>query len=192
MPLLPHSNSSVPAVRLATFDSSDALREVGSGYALPVINLEHLRTHEGRLFTAGRLWDSTAKISNNAFADIAFTTTSTSGPHAILDVQVGGDCEVYVYEDAVITGGTTITPFNRNRRSAATSTTTVVHTPTITSPGTLLEAVFAPGGTGHKAGGGSGGFAGEFVTQFSKTYLVRVKNVSGSAQIVQTNIWLYE
>lgn len=192
MPLLPHSNSSVPAVRLATFDNSDALREVGSSYALPVINLEHIRTHEGRLFTAGKLWDSTGKIANGAFADIAFTASATVSAHVILDVQVGGDSEVYVYEDAVITGGTTITPFNRNRRSSNVCATTVVHTPTVTSPGTLLEAVFAPGGTGHKAGGGSGGFAGEFVLQFSKTYLVRVKNVSGSAQIVQTNIWLYE
>lgn len=192
MSLLPHSNSSVPAVRLATFDNADALREVGSAYALPTINLEHLRTHEGRMFSAGKLWDNGSKIANGAFADIAFTTSSTVGPHSIFDVQVGGDCEVYFYEDAVIAGGTTITPVNRNRRSATTSTTTVVHTPTVTSAGTLLETIFAPAGTGHKAGGGGGGFTGEFVTQYSKTYLVRVKNVSGSAQIIQANIWLYE
>ena len=192
MALLPHSNSSVPAVRLATFDNADQLREVGSSYALPVISLEHLRTHEGRLFSAGKLWDSTTKIASGAFADIAFTTSATVGPHSIFDVQVGGDAEVYVYEDAVITGGTAIVPVNRNRRSANASAITVVHSPTVTSAGTLLESMFAPGGTGHKAGGGSGGFAGEFVTQFSKTYLVRVKNVSGSAQIIQSNIWLYE
>lgn len=192
MPLLPHSNSSVPAVRLATFDSSNVLSETSSSYPLPVIDLAQLRTHEGRMFTAGRLWDNGSKIASGAFADIAFTTSSTVGPHTILDVQVGGDAEVYFYEDAVISGGTAVTPVNRNRRSARTTSATVVHTPTITSTGTLLESAFAPGGTGHKAGGGGGGFTGEFVTQFSKVYLVRVKNVSGSAQIVQANIWLYE
>lgn len=192
MPLLPHSNSSVPAVRLATFDSSDALREVGSGYALPVISLEHLRGHEGRLFVASNLWDSTGKVASGAFADIAFTTNATNSVHAIFDVQVGGDCEFYVYEAASISGGTSITPINRNRRSANTSSATVVHTPTVSATGNLIETAFAPGGTGHKAGGGSGGFAAEFILQYSTTYLVRVKNVSGSAQIVQTNVWLYE
>lgn len=192
MALLPHSNSSVPAVRLTAFDNSDTLREIGSSYPLATISIEHVRTHEGRMFTAGRLWDSTAKIADGAFADIAFTTSASVPPHAIFDVQAGGNAEIYVYEDAVIAGGTPIVPVNRNRRSSNVSATTVVYAPTVTSPGILIETAFAAGGSGHKAGGGSGGFAGEFVLQYSKTYLVRVKNVSGSAQIVQTNIWLYE
>lgn len=192
MPLLPHSNSSVPAVRLATFDNLGVLQEVGSNYAFVVQSIEHVRTHEGRMFSAGFMWDSAAKIANGAFADIAFTTPAVAAPHTVIDVMVGGDCEVYVYEDATISGGTAITPINRNRRSTNTSNTTVVHTPTITAVGNLIGREFAPGGVGHKAGGGMGSFAGEFVTQYSKTYLVRVKNVSGSAQIVDSNIWLYE
>lgn len=190
--LQPHSNQSVPAVRLALFDSTGALLDAGSSYPFIIIPVEHARIHEGRLFTMNKMWDSTAKIASGATADVMITSSATKSPHFICDVECGGDAEIYVYEDTVASGGTAITPINRNRRSTNTCQAVAVHTPTVSSVGTLIDSSLLAGGGGKKSAGGSGGFGGEFVMEYSKNYLVRVKNTSGAAQPLNIIIWLYE
>lgn len=181
--LQPHSNQSVPAVRLAQFDYNGALQDSGSGHPLIVIAVEHARIHEGRLFTGNKMWDSTAKVAAGASVDLMFTTSATKAPHFIADIEAGGDAEIYIYES---------TQAYRNRRSATVSETIIVHSPTVTSVGTLIDASLLAGGGGKKSVGGSGGFGGEFVTAYSTNYLIRVKNTSGAAQPINIIVWLYE
>lgn len=190
--LKPHSNESVPAVRLAQFDNSGALQDIGSSYPLIAIAVEHARIHEGRLFTGGKMWDSTAKVASGSTVDLLITTSASKRPHFVVVVESGGDAEIYVYENTVATGGTTCTMVNRNRNSATTCEAVVVHTPTVTSVGTLIDSSLLAGGGGKKSTGGDGGFGGEFVTAYSTAYLVRVKNTSGASQPMNIVAWLYE
>lgn len=190
--LQPHSNQSVPAVRLAQFDYNGALQDSGSGHPLIVIAVEHARIHEGRLFTGNKMWDSTAKVAAGASVDLMFTTSATKAPHFIADIEAGGDAEIYIYESTQASGGTAVPMINRNRRSATVSETIIVHSPTVTSVGTLIDASLLAGGGGKKSAGGSGGFGGEFVTAYSTNYLIRVKNTSGAAQPINIIVWLYE
>lgn len=190
--LKPHSNPSVPAVRIAQFNNAGELVDAGSSFALITIPIEHQRTHEGRMFTGGKLWDSSAKIADGASAEILLTSPANLSPHFMVEAECGGAAEFYLFENTVATGGTAVPIYNRNRRSTTVSGCTLVHTPTVSDAGTQLDQSYIPGGAGHKSGGAAGGFSGEYILKLATSYLVRIKNVSGSAQPVHINVWMYE
>jgi hypothetical protein len=67
----------------------------------------------------------------------------------------------------------------------------MVINPTVSGTGTELFEEFLPGGTKKKAGGG-GGDSLEYVLAPLTNYLVRLTNVSGSAQIAELVLEWYE
>lgn len=103
----------------------------------------------------------------------------------------GGDSEFFLYEGATSTGGTSFTPVRRNRTIATPSDVAMVINPTVTGTGTELFEEFLPGGTKKKAGGG-GGDSLEYVLAPLTNYLIRLTNVSGSAQIAELMLEWYE
>lgn len=190
--LIRHSDNAARPVRIGFWRADGTLAPMGTTAPLPSIEIEHQRIHEGKFYSAGKLWDHTGEIADDALAEILLTTPADVSPHLTLAVAAGGSAELYIYEGADATSGSALTVLNHNRRSSMTSTVAVVSGPTVTTPGTLLEAKLLPGGTGPHAGGGSGQFSSEWVLKYATKYLFRVKNISGSARPVQISLNWYE
>lgn len=162
-----------------------------SDKAFPVIDVNHLRLHEGRAFYAYKLYPDAAKLAAGASIDIAIAWASGIKPHLVYDANCGGDAELYLYENAVVTGGTALSSFARNRTIATTSASAILLNPTITSTGTLLEAEFIAGGTGKKSGGGIAGTTEQILSPLT-TYLFRLTNVNGTDHMAYLHLEWYE
>lgn len=164
---------------------------VSSDKAFPVIDVNHLRLHEGRAFYAYKLYPDAAKLAAGASIDIAIAWASGIKPHLVYDANCGGDAEIYLYENAVVTGGTALSSFARNRTVATTSASAILLNPTVTSTGTLLEGEFIAGGTGKKSGGGIAGTTEQILSPLT-TYLFRLTNVNGTDHMAYLHLEWYE
>jgi hypothetical protein len=83
----------------------------------PIVEINHLRLHEGKAFKAYRIYPDATKLANGASCNIAIAWASGVYPHILLDASCGGDAELYIYEGATVTGGTSFTAIKRNRTS---------------------------------------------------------------------------
>ena len=162
-----------------------------SDKAFPTIDVNHLRLHEGRAFYAYKLYPNASQLAAGASIDIAVAWASGIKPHIIYDANCGGDAELYLYENAVVTGGTSLSSFTRNRTIATTSASAILFNPTVTSTGTLLEAEFIAGGTGKKSGGGIVGTNEQILLPLT-TYLFRLTNVNGTDHMAYLHLEWYE
>jgi hypothetical protein len=108
-----------------------------------------------------------------------------------VDASCGGDAELYIYEGATVTGGTSFTAVKRNRTSATTSQSAILINPTVTVTGTEIDAEIVAGGAGKKAGGG-GSSALEMVLNPLTTYLFRLTNVNGTDHMAELLLEWYE
>lgn len=163
----------------------------GSDRPFPTIDVNHLRLHEGRAFYAYKLNPYASMLGAGASIDIAIAWATGKTPHLIYAANCGGDSEIYMYENAVVTGGTSFTAVNRNRTSATTSASAILINPTVSSVGTELHAEFISGGVGKKAGGGDA-YASEQVLSPLTTYLFRLTNVNGTAHMAHLYLEWYE
>lgn len=157
----------------------------------PVVDVNHLRLHEGRAFYAYKLYPDAAKLVAGASINIAIAWASGIKPHLVYDANCGGDAEIYLYEGAVVTGGTALPSFARNRTIATTSASAILLNPTVTSLGTLLEAEFIAGGTGKKSGGGISETTEQILAPLT-TYLFRLTNVNGTDHMAYLHLEWYE
>lgn len=157
----------------------------------PTLDVNHLRLHEGRAFYAYALYPHASMLPAGASIDIAIAWASGIKPHLVYDANCGGDAEIYLYENAVVTGGTTLSSFTRNRTVAATSASAILLNPTVTSVGTLLEGEFIAGGSGKKAGGGISD-TNEQVLAPLTTYLFRLTNVNATNHMAYLHLEWYE
>ena len=184
-------NQKTQLVALTQQTSDD--QQVLTGSDRPLINVEvnHQRLHEGRAFFAYYVQNSGVPLANGDSINIVLAAGPGVTPHMTVGSFCGGDSEFFLYEGATSTGGTSFTPVRRNRTIATPSDVAMVINPTITSTGTELFEEFLPGGTKKKAGGG-GGDSLEYVLAPLTNYLIRLTNVSGSAQIAELMLEWYE
>lgn len=157
----------------------------------PTVDVNHLRLHEGRAFYCYKLYPHAAMLPAGSSIDIAIAWATGIKPHLVYDANCGGDAEIYLYENAVVTGGTALSSFARNRTVATTSASAILLNPTVTSVGTLLEAEFIAGGGGKKAGGGSS-YTNEQVLSPLTTYLFRLTNVNATDHMAYLHLEWYE
>jgi hypothetical protein len=175
-----------------TYTDKDGVQQViGSDRSLPTIDVNHLRLHEGRAYYAYKLYPYSAMLPAGSSIDIAIAWASGKTPHLVYSANCGGDAEVYLYENAVVTGGTSFTAVSRNRVINAASGTAILINPTVTSLGTQLDAQFVAGGVGKKAGGGDA-YASEQVLSTLTTYLFRLTNVNGTSHMAHLYLEWYE
>ena len=80
-----------------------------------------------------------------------------------------------LYENAVVTGGTSIPIINRNRSSTIASEGVALANPTVTSTGTLILSEILTGGVGKKGGGGEAG-GNNIILKGATAYLFRLTN----------------
>lgn len=157
----------------------------------PIIDVNHLRLHEGRAYYVYKLYPYAATLGAGSSIDIAIAWPAGITPHAVIAYQSGGDAEFYIYESPSTSGGTPMTIHRRNRSLTTTSTGAAVLAPTVTSTGTEIYAEFissGPGGTG--AGGGD--YTYEYVFKPLTTYLFRLTNVNSSGHMAELRIEWYE
>ena len=157
----------------------------------PTVDVNHLRLHEGRAFKAYRIYPSATKLADGASCNIAIAWASGVYPHILLDASCGGNAEIYMYEGATVSGGTSFTAIKRNRTSATTSQSAILINPTVSVTGTEIDAELVSGGAGKKSGGG-GSNSLEIVLNPLTTYLFRLTNVSGAAQMAELFLEWYE
>jgi hypothetical protein len=157
----------------------------------PIVDINHLRLHEGKAFKAYRIYPNATKLADGASCNIAIAWASGVYPHILMDASCGGNAELYMYEGATVSGGTSFTAVKRNRTSATTSQSAILINPTVSVTGTEIDAELVAGGSGKKSGGG-GASSLEIVLNPLTTYLFRLTNVSGAAQMAELFLEWYE
>jgi len=163
----------------------------GSEKPFVMADVNHVRLHEGRAFKAYRIYPDATKLANGASCNIAIAWASGVYAHLLIDASCGGNAELYMYEGATVSGGTSFTAIKRNKTSATTSQSAILINPTVTVTGTEIDAELVAGGAGKKSGGG-GSNALEVVLNPLTTYLFRLTNVSGAAQMAELFLEWYE
>jgi hypothetical protein len=163
----------------------------GSDRPFPILDINHLRLHEGRAFKAYRIYPEATKLADGASCNIAVAWASGVYAHLLVDASCGGNAELYMYEGATVSSGTSFTALKRNRTSATTSQSAILINPTVTITGTEIDAEIIAGGSGKKSGG-AGSSALEIVLNPLTTYLFRLTNVSGASQMAELFLEWYE
>jgi len=180
---------------VALTQKNNAGTQVVAGADAPVImvDVNHQRNHDGRAFFAYKIYPDSSPLAATTSIDIVLASPSGVFPHITVDAMCLGDAEFYIYEGTGTTGGTTLTPVNRNRNYADSNPSQIamVVGPTVTSLGTQLDAQIIPGGSGKKSGGGSAGSL-EYVLKPLTNYLFRLTNVNGTAHAAHMQLEWYE
>jgi hypothetical protein len=154
----------------------------------PIVDVNHLRLHEGRAYYVYRVESA---LAVNGHLDIAVAWPAGILPHAVFNYQCGGDSRFYVYESPTTSGGTALTIHRRNRALSTSSTGAAVYAPTVTALGDEIFAEIITSGQGG-TGAGGGGYTYEYVLKPFKTYLFRLTNINSQAHIAELLIEWYE
>lgn len=169
-------------------DKDGGQRVVASSDSLPIIDVNHLRLHEGRAYYVYKFFPFAAGLASAASIDIAVAWPAGIQPHAVFSYESSGPAEFFVYEAPTTSGGTAMTIYRRNRVLTTASSGAAVLAPTVTSTGTEIYAEFVPAG---KAAGG-GDYTFEFVLKPLTTYLFRLTNVDNQTNPAELRIEWYE
>ena len=143
--------------------------------AYSIRNIEQVRLIEGHAFSAGVVYDFATPLAAEASIDIAIAFPSGVNPVFSVQGLCSGNAVGYMYENAVVTGGTSLNIINRNRSSTITSQGVGLVDPTVTSTGTLILKEILTGGVGKKGGGGETG-GNNLILKGLTTYLFRLTN----------------
>ena len=164
---------------------------VSADYALPTTSSLGANLMEGNSYTLGYTYPFSAGLANNANFDIAIAFGAGIEPKLSVEGLCVGNALGYMYEGATVTGGTALTSINLNRPSTNTSNSAALLNPTVSSTGTLLGTYILIGGSKKKATGGDV-LSASLILKPLTTYLLRMTNVSGSAQAAQIDVTWYE
>lgn len=182
-------------------DPGDSSRQVEFDnlfHAMLVADIAHHEIHEGDMY---HMYKSDVAMADNDTIEIAFTTPTTATPqkrcHAIFKWRAEGDGNFQVVEGVTslaVGSGAALVPINRQRGSIKTSSVSVPVT------GQTGAAITYSGGTTiwqEIWGGAVGNVAedraiAEFVLAPNTSYVFRITNSSGGAQIGDMSVIWYE
>jgi hypothetical protein len=148
----------------------------------------HIRVHHGKHFTISH---SNKTLAAGEVLTVQLTTGEKEC-HAVVDYGLNSIGSIELLEAPTTSSGTALTAINNNRVSSNVTTATIVHTPTVTADGTLLELKLIEGTGGGQAIGSSGGSRIEFILKPSTKYLVRMTNDNNAASRAWVNVSWYE
>lgn len=154
-----------------------------NGHVITQQELDHIIYH-GNAYGVGYY---NAAVANGSSIDLLVSCDDV--PLSVqLKIAGGGDCLLNLYENPTISSpGTTLTAINLNRNSTKTCGASVSHTPTVSSVGTLIYQLYAPGGTGGNASGGDASFQ-RGILKKGEEYLFRLTNISGGTKPMQISL----
>lgn len=164
---------------------------VSSQYGLPTGTTFAAHLMEGQLFTIGYTYSFASPLADAANFDIVIAFGSGIQPKVSIEGLCVGNAMGYLYEGASTTGGTALTEVNLNRNSTLTSNAAAVLNPVVNSTGTLLGSFVLIGGQKKKATGGDISTANMIFKPLTN-YLLRLTNVSGSAQAAEMTVTWHE
>lgn len=157
------------------------------------IDYQHEEIHEGNHFHSSFIFTG---VANGALAEMLVILPSGTRDyqaHMLAAANVEGDCHLFVYEDPTVTvSGAAIPRVANNRANVKTARTIVFLTPTITVDGTYLGQRFVPGGRGPQSEGGQAAGRYETIMAMHKSYLFRLRNVSGQTKTLAYELEWYE
>lgn len=134
------------------------------------IDYPHSRIHSGNHF----ICSYSKSLSAGSVLAVAITTPTSGTGYihytATLEANLSGTW--VISESASVSGGSALTVFNNDRSSAATSGTTIVGTPTVTTYGTSLETHIVGTNSVTSPAGGLSIQRGEYILATATTYVV--------------------
>lgn len=170
--------------------------------AIQVITTDHSQIHESHGFS---VYVTFANVANAGTRHVILTTPADKYVHLkFYDLWCNNaQAQLQIYEDPyAVAGGTTLTPVNRRRiGTPVASSTTVVHTTTLTldnvdpaHTATLLETLlFGGGGSGPQGrAGGERSLDVEWVLKPGETYVLLITNQSGDTANIGFWAFWYE
>jgi hypothetical protein len=177
---------------LTVKDKDDNQRVIGSDYPLPSADVNHVRLHEGRAFASYLLYPPSAKLAQNATANMVISTGVSISPHIILQASCDQNAIVYFYENVTVnSGGTLFVPINRNRVSTTAATSGILLNPTLTiNDGVIYEEYLAAGDS--KKAAGASAYSFEYVLKTNTSYLFRLTNVGTTSATTFMSLEWYE
>lgn len=178
-------------VTLTYMDKDENQVIVSSQNPLVSDTISELRLVEGRTFAIGAVYPFASPLADGASIDIAIAWPSGVNPVISISGLCAGDAMGYLYENATVTGGTSITPVKLNRALNTTSQAVALLNPTVTSLGTKVLEQILIGGQGKKASGG-GVDSSDMILKGLTTYLFRLTNVNGTAHAAEIILEWYE
>jgi len=177
---------------LTVKESSDKQRVVGSDYPLSIIDINHLRLHEGRAFHVFKLYPPSAGLAQNANLDIVLTANPGVQPHIIVQALCAQNALISWYENVTsVTGGDIFVPISRNRVSTRVSEVGALMNPTSLTLGSLIHQEYISAGEDKKASG-TGAYSFEFVLKDDVSYLFRLTNVGSASAATYMSLEWYE
>ena len=175
-----------------TYTDKDGVQQVvGSDKPMPMESLEELRLLEGKSFAIGVVRDFANPLPATQSIDIALAFPSGVTPSISINGLCAGNAMGYLYENASVTGGTSITPLNKNRNSTIASQGVALLNPTVNSLGTMILSQILIGGEGKKASGGTVD-GSDLILKPLTTYLFRLTNVNGTDHAAEIILGWYE
>lgn len=155
----------------------------------PIVDVNHLRLHEGRAYYIYKMYPYATGLAAGASINIAIAWPSGVTPHLVIEYESPGESEFYLYEEPTTSGGTAMTINRRNRNILTASSGAAVLDPTVSATGTEIFAEFVP--AGNKGGGGAT-YTFEYVLKPLTTYLLRLTNVNSQAHPANLRVEWYE
>jgi hypothetical protein len=159
----------------------------GAAVTIPVV---HHEVHEGETFS-----QSLFSMNNPDGTDIVLMlrTGATQYGHLTFTVTAGGDAQVRLHENPVVSAsGNVFTPRNMKRTEGDGAAQIVLSgNPTYTD-GTILTNFLVPGGTGGNAQGGVGRMGTEWILRLNTDYLIELTNIAGNNQPLSIVAQWYE
>jgi len=157
--------------------------------ALVETGIHHALGHAGKLFTLSGVQTGVADDGTSA---LGLTIPTGKLLHVLAVGTATGDAEGRMYENSTFSGGTAVTPTNKNRSSANTLTGyTWSFDPTQDVQGDLIFETYMPGGTKNSLSGSSGQTYGEWILD-SGSYLFVFTNRANAAATMAMAITCYE
>ena len=161
-----------------------------------VVSKDHSYIHAGKAFSI----IGTATINDGVTLKFSFTTpnTATPGkkylhwrPAGITTSAAGVGYRLYRASTG-ISGGSAVTPQNRNHVSTNVSQVSVMQGVTVTE-GTLVQAMnYGTSGNPVAASGGGGGSDHELVLAPNTAYTISLINLGGANSVVTWDFFWYE
>lgn len=155
----------------------------------PVVDVNHLRLHEGRAYYIYKMYPYAAGLAAGSSINIAIAFPAGIFPHMVFQYESPGESEFYLYESPTTSSGTAMTVYRRNRNILTESSGAAVLNPTVSSVGTEIFSEFIPAGN---KGGGSATYSFEYVLKPLTTYLLRLTNVNSQAHPSNLRVEWYE
>jgi len=154
------------------------------------IDYSHSKIHEGEHFFVSSY---TELNSGGTFHIAAITPNSDKWVHFNFNIQGNLSTRSELFEDATISGGTSVSPLNNNRNSNTSSDMSIQKEPSVTSSGTLISDSnwgldTGGGATTVRVGGGKRSEA-ELIFKSGTTYLLKVESFSDGNKINYDAFW---